>query len=155
MMRFETWMLFVIFVPFIALGLFFIFMGLTAPQGALDDGGHPMSYSLLAGGAFISISVFLGGGLFFYNKGIRDREKRIREKGIHGSAEVLSMEQTGSFINHQPVVIFRLLVTVQNRKPYEVRFKEILNLLDIGRVTEGSVIQVLVHPEKPEYILFG
>lgn len=105
------------------------------------------------GGAFIVFPVLGALGVYYYYKRINDREMFLINEGIRGEAEILSREQTGTYINEQPQVKFKLLITTPDSAPYEVEHKEIVNLLDMGSIPEGKKVPVVVHPDNPEDIL--
>ena len=72
--------------------------------------------------------------------------------GINGEAEILSREQTGTYINEQPEVKFKLSITTP-MDTYELEHKEIVNLLDMGSIPVGRKIPVMVHPDNPKEII--
>ena len=105
------------------------------------------------GSAFIVFPVLGALGVYSYYKRINDREMFLINEGIRGEAEILSREQTGTYINEQPQVKFKLLITTPDSAPYEVEHKEIINLLDLGSIPEGKKLPVVIHPDNPEDIL--
>jgi hypothetical protein len=140
--------------PLVIVGLGFIIFGLmTTPEALTDDGYSLKTFYYFMGGAFIVFPVLGALGVYYYYKRINDREMFLINEGIRGEAEILSREQTGTYINEQPQVKFKLLITTPDSAPYEVEHKEIVNLLDMGSIPEGKKVPVVVHPDNPEDIL--
>ena len=140
--------------PLVIVGLGFIIFGLmTTPEALTDDGYSLKTFYYFMGGAFIVFPVLGALGVYYYYKRINDREMFLINEGIRGVAEILSREQTGTYINEQPQVKFKLLITTPDSAPYEVEHKEIVNLLDMGSIPEGKKVPVVVHPDNPEDIL--
>jgi hypothetical protein len=140
--------------PLVIVGLGFIIFGLmTTPEALTDDGYSLKTFYYFMGGAFIVFPVLGALGVYYYYKRINDREMFLINEGIRGEAEILSREQTGTYINEQPQVKFKLLITTPDSAPYEVEHKEIINLLDMGSIPEGKKLPVVVHPDNPEDIL--
>ncbi|WP_287382152.1 hypothetical protein [Methanobacterium sp.] len=140
--------------PLVIVGLGFIIFGfMTTPEALTDDGYSLKTFYYFMGGAFIVFPVLGALGVYYYYKRINDREMFLINEGIRGEAEILSREQTGTYINEQPQVKFKLLITTPDSTPYEVEHKEIVNLLDMGSIPEGKKVPVVVHPDNPEDIL--
>jgi len=140
--------------PLVIVGLGFIIFGfMTTPEALTDDGYSLKTFYYFMGGAFILFPVLGALGVYYYYKRINDREMFLINEGIRGEAEILSREQTGTYINEQPQVKFKLIITTPDSAPYEVEHKEIVNLLDMGSIPEGKKVPVVVHPDNPEDIL--
>jgi len=142
--------------PLLIVGVGMIVYGMMVSPEALTDDGYPLNIFLfMMGGAFI-IFPFIGAfAVYYYYKRINDRETFLINQGIKGEAEILSREQTGTYINEQPEVKFKLLITTPYEGPYELEHKEIVNLLDMGSIPVGRKIPVMIHPDNPkDMILF-
>lgn len=74
------------------------------------------------------------------------RRARLLREGVRGTAAVLSMEQTGVYVNEQPQVRMRLLVEADGIPPYEVERTEIVPLIALGALDEGE-LAVVVDPD--------
>ncbi|MDI3550511.1 MAG: hypothetical protein PWQ15_1614 [Methanobacterium sp.] len=140
--------------PLVIVGLGFLIFGfITTPEALTDDGYSLKTFYYVMGSAFIVFPVLGALGVYSYYKRINDREMFLINEGIRGEAEILSREQTGTYINEQPQVKFKLLITTPDSAPYEVEHKEIINLLDLGSIPEGKKLPVVIHPDNPEDIL--
>jgi hypothetical protein len=135
-------------------GLGFIIFGIMASPEALTDDGYSLkNFYYFMGGALIFFPLVAAFGVYYYYKKINDREIFLINEGIRGEAEILSREQTGTYINEQPQVKFKLLITTPDMAPYELEHKEIVNLLDMGSIPEGKKMPVVVHPNNPQDIM--
>lgn len=118
---------------------------------AMEEGDvHP----LLALGIFF-IMVIIG---IMIVMALKSRaRKRLVRNGIPGTAEVLSVEETGATVNRMPVVRLRLRVTDGSGQAREVEHKQVLSRLMVMEIERGDTLQVRVHPKRPGRlaILFG
>jgi hypothetical protein len=140
-------------VPMVIVGLGLIIGGIMASPEALTDDGYSLKYFFyIMGGSFVVFPLLGAFGVYYYYKRINDRETFLMNDGIKGEAEILSREQTGTYINEQPQVKFKLLITTP-MDTYELEHKEIVNLLDMGSIPVGRKIPVMVHPDNPKDII--
>ncbi|MDP3066191.1 MAG: hypothetical protein Q8N08_05565 [Methanobacteriaceae archaeon] len=154
MWKVSNWIWLVTTGPLIVVGVVFIFLGLTASPGALTDDGYPLNnFYYLMGASFIIFPALGALGVFLFYKRINDREIYLINNGIEGQAEILQREQTGTYLNEQPEVKFILLVTIPGEEPYQIEHKEVVNLLDVGSITEGKIVPVRVDPKNPKNML--
>ena len=139
--------------PMLLVGVGMIVYGMMVSPEALTDDGYPLNSFLYLMGVFFIVFPLLGAfGVYYYYKRINDRETFLMNEGIKGEAEILSREQTGTYINEQPQVKFKLLITTPMEN-YELEHKEIVNLLDMGSIPVGRKIPVMVNPDNPRDIL--
>ena len=73
--------------------------------------------------------------------------KPIRESGTPASAEVLEIWDTGVRLNDNPVVGFRLMVTLEDGTRYEAEARNVVSIVHIPQVQPGAVLPVKVDPE--------
>lgn len=140
--------------PLLLVGVGMIVYGMMVSPEALTDDGYPLNNFLyIMGVSFIIFPLIGAFGVYYYYKRINDRETFLINEGIRGEAEILSREQTGTYINEQPQVKFKLLITTPYDEPYEIEHKEIINLLDMGSIPEGRKVPVVIHPDNPKDIL--
>ncbi len=140
-------------LPMFLVGVGMIVYGLMVSPEALTDDGYPLNTFLYVMGACFIVFPILGASIvYYYYKRINDRETFLLNEGIKGEAEILSREQTGTYINDQPQVKFNLLITTP-METYELEHKEIVNLLDMGSIPVGSKIPVMVNPDNPKDII--
>ena len=78
--------------------------------------------------------------------------RRIRETGLPASAEVLEIWDTGVRLNDNPVVGFRLLVTLEDGMEYEAVTRNVVSVVHIPQVQPGAILPVRVDPENRELV---
>lgn len=115
--------------------------GVLAPAGAKTDDGHPLDLFLYSMAAFFSLGpVVLIGGFALSNW----REAAFIRDGIDAKGLVLAVEQTGTYVNEQPKLAFRLRVEGGGGPPYEVEHRQVVSLLSLAVVQPGAVLDVKV-----------
>jgi hypothetical protein len=103
-----------------------------------------------AGGAYFTGTVLGGIGLVFAYVGWRAANKdRLHEEGIEGTARILSVTQSGLWMNNNPVIVLDLAVTLPNEPTYEVRHRETVPQVMLGALTQGGSLTVRVNPHNP------
>lgn len=78
--------------------------------------------------------------------------KPIREEGFPASARVLEIWDTGVRLNDNPVVGFRLLVTLDDGTSYEATTKNVVSIVHIPQVQPGAILPVKVDPDNHELV---
>lgn len=154
MWKTSKWIYIVTTVPLLAFGIGFLVFGFMAPPDALTDDGYSLKFFYYTmGGAFLFFPLItvLGVGLFY--KRINDRETFLVNNGIKGEAEILHREQTGTYINELPQVKFNLLLTLPDREPYQMEYKDVVSMLDMSAINVGAKLPVMVDPDNERNIL--
>ena len=121
---------------------FWLFLGAVPPG---DSGGMVITGLILG---LVGLGMVVAG--FMLLVGARGRD-RISTTGLPGSGQILSVTQTGTFVNNNPQVTLELLVNVPGRAAYQARVKEIVPLIMLNRL-QGTV-PVRVDPEHPERVV--
>jgi hypothetical protein len=83
--------------------------------------------------------------------GFARRRAALLLDGIPGSATVLSVEQTGVYINQQPQVRLRMRVEAPGVEPYEVERSEVVPIMALGAISGGQ-LSVAIDPEDPDNV---
>lgn len=81
-------------------------------------------------------------------------EPKLIMNGIKTTANILSISQTGTYINEQPQVEFVLSFVDDNGQHHQVNHKKIIDLLDIPTITLKKEIEIMYLPEDPTKIHF-
>ena len=81
-----------------------------------------------------------------------DVNRPVRENGVPASAKVLEIWDTGVRLNDNPVVGFRLLVTLEDGSSYEAETKNVVSVVHIPQVQPGAVLPVKVDPENRQLV---
>ena len=75
------------------------------------------------------------------------RAEQLKREGVRGTATILSMEQTGVYVNEQPQVKFRLRVEASGITPYEVEKRAVVPLIALGTLANGRPLDVYIDRE--------
>ena len=82
-----------------------------------------------------------------------DASPELLAEGLHGRARCIGVVDTGSTVSfggvEDPIVGFQLEVEVDGRPAYEVRHRQRVPRLMIGRVEPAAVFAVRVSPADP------
>lgn len=78
----------------------------------------------------------------------------LKFKGEKTMAEIAMVNQTGTYINEQPQVEYTLKFTDKDGKTIHAVKKEIVSLLDIGKVSALKYREVMYLPYRPEKFVF-
>lgn len=73
--------------------------------------------------------------------------KRILQTGRAATAEILSVENTGTYINDAPVVRFGLEVRPQGETPFTSETERLLSFARLSALQPGTIIPVRYDPE--------
>ncbi len=102
---------------------------------------------------FILFPVILVAGLIIYYMRQSEIEARLIRNGIQGIAEILGREQTGTYVNNQPEIHFRLRISLPGKDAYTTDHNEVVSLLDIGAINPGVKLPVYVDPSDQNNML--
>lgn len=72
--------------------------------------------------------------------------------GDPATAQVNLARDTGQLINMQPVIEMSLLVFLEGQPPYPVTLRQIVPLVQMGRLATGSRLAVKVDPKARETV---
>lgn len=75
-------------------------------------------------------------------------------KGKRATAEITSLQQTGTYINEQPELRFELEFFDSDHKKQVVTLKKIVSLLHLHQFTVGQQVGILYMPDAPSKIMF-
>ncbi|VBB07705.1 Hypothetical protein LUCI_2970 [Lucifera butyrica] len=144
--------LIIVTAPFLFIGAWFLYSGFTA-EPDMYTGSTLSNFYYMMGGMFIILPLVLAGVIFLVIKKINTRKIYLAQNGIRGEAEILSLEQTGIYINNLPQIRFQLQVNLPNRDPYQIEHKETVNLISLNSLNIGAKFPVFVDPVNPEKVL--
>jgi hypothetical protein len=123
--------------------------GFLVPADAMTDDGHPLKY-FLWGMAGIYL---LTNGIILLWVRLSNRRRELREQTwLDAEAVIISVEETGTYINDQPRLAFRLQVHSPMHPPVEIVHKQVVPLLALAGFQPGTTIMVKVNPENPKDI---
>jgi hypothetical protein len=106
------------------------------------------------GGFFIAQWVLLGVGVSLVMIGLvvlrrSSRNARIESEGIPGTAKILSLTQTGMYLNEQPQIAMDLEVNVPGHPPFQTTHRSFVPLLLLGQLAAGGEVPVKADPADP------
>jgi hypothetical protein len=104
--------------------------------------------SLVIVAAAIAIPIY-----FYRNQ--RKKAEALMAAGTQGEATILSLQDTGMFINNNPRVIVQLEIRMPNMAPYQLTKTMTVPIIRLAQVQTGSVVQVMVDmsdPTNPEKV---
>lgn len=86
--------------------------------------------------------------------GLGDNSVLIKFKGIKTNAKLISVSQTGTYINEQPMMRFELEYTDNKHHVHRNSLKKVVGLLELD-VTKQAQIEIFYLPENPNEIAFA
>lgn len=86
--------------------------------------------------------------------GLGDNSVLIKFKGIKTQAKLISVSQTGTYINEQPMMRFELEYTDNKHHIHRNSLKKVVGLLELD-VTKQAQIEIFYLPENPNEIAFA
>ncbi|MDF1501281.1 MAG: hypothetical protein P1P76_12510 [Anaerolineales bacterium] len=143
------WLLFALgWIPFTG-----IFIGLIGfPEGSYDWAELPTltRYSMIATGitfGFAMLSIFSSPLLSWLTN------RRVLKEGQVADAKVLEMWDTGTTINENPMVGFRLEVHPISGAPFTADTERLVSRLRAHAIQPGTMVKVRYDPESKEVAL--
>ncbi len=83
----------------------------------------------------------------------KEEHDKVLKTGKRATATVLSLSETGTYINNRPMVSIRLHVQPQDRPPFEAKAEQLLSQLEIPRVQPGMKVAVSIDPTYPDRVV--
>jgi hypothetical protein len=74
---------------------------------------------------------------------------RLLQVGIPAQAQIVGVQQTGTFINNNPEVVIYLNVQGPSGPPYPVQVKQVVPIFQAAQFQVGAVIPVRIDPQNP------
>ena len=108
---------------------------------------------IFIGQIWVGVSVLLAvifGALYAKQRG----EQRVATEGIQGTAQILGMTQTGTYINEQPQVRLHMRVQAPGITPYELEKSFIVPLIALGSLSAGT-LNVAIDREDHENVVIN
>lgn len=86
--------------------------------------------------------------------GLNNDSVILKFKGIKTQARLVSVNQTGTYINEQPMMRFELEYTDTKNHLHKSSLKKIVGLLEL-EITRQEMIEIFYNPENPKQIAFA
>lgn len=141
--------LWIVLAVFLVLGLGLVAAGVTSPEGstAEDDTSLRSVYFGIAA-IFILAPLAVVGFVALSNS----RTRAFARAGIDAKGVILAAEQTGSYVNEQPQIAYRIRVERSDRPPYEVEHRAVTSLTSLAALQPGTILDIKVSPRNPNKI---
>ncbi len=134
----PTWIIWVVVVSFFFIGIFFI--------------AKPVPEVTFFGPFWIVSSLAMGA--YYLNMNRRaDLVGKLRSTGLRGSAQILEMTQTGSYVNDQPRVKLKLRIEAAGVAPFEDEKTWTVPLIALGNLSGGSLTVYLKPEDHHDYVI--
>jgi hypothetical protein len=128
----------------------------TDPAGLIED--HKKS--LNSGMTGFMTKAFMGKEFVNKINGVMDMGQdamagqmerlKLIQTGLDGTADILSVQDTGGTINDNPVVSIHMTVSPASGEPYEVSLKTMVSRIAVPRV--GDKVKIKYSPENPQQV---
>jgi len=127
--------------PWLILPVAFIIAGIMAPEGSTTW--------------FFMAACFLIGPGIMVALSVRGAKRRAHfdKVGIDGTAQILSLGETGVRINNQPQIAIQMRVFAGNIPPYDVVIKKVVSVVELPQLQPGVSVSVRVDPSNPQDVM--
>jgi hypothetical protein len=137
------WLTITAIIEIVLAGVFLV-VGLMNP---ILRFGFVLTAAILGG---VAILLLLWGRK--WQKGYAEAQ-RIKAQGVPGQATIMSMRQTGVYVNEQPQIELRLQVQDEMYGSRQVAMKEYVPLMLLGTLSSGRPLPVKVDPANPNNVV--
>jgi hypothetical protein len=103
---------------------------------------------IIGGAITVAVLVFVFRFLGGMRKAAAERQ-RILMTGIDAQAQVLSVQQTGTFINNNPEVLIFLNVYPPGAQPYQTSIRMVIQLVAAAWLQPGATVPVKIDRANP------
>ncbi|MGF1507353.1 MAG: hypothetical protein ACFB51_19835 [Anaerolineae bacterium] len=114
---------------------------------ALIGGG---TIALIIGSICFSILIAVG-AIFLVRRAFGPNRKLLTQ-GLEGEGTIISIRETGTYVNNMPQALIRLEVTVPGWSPYEAETRMVVSQFQIPQFQPGAKVRVRVDPDNKEKI---
>lgn len=147
MRRSINWGVFAIFGVII---VGFIIAGFFVPPKAQTDDGYPLNIFFWG---MAGIFLLTNGGILLWVVLSNRRRERIEKTWFDAEATILELSETGTYINNQPKIAFKLHVNSPVHPPCDITHKQVIPLTALAQYQQGATIRIKINPENPEDIM--
>ena len=128
----------------------FIIAGFLVSPKAKTDDGHPLNIFFWGmAGMFLLTNLAVLAWAQLSNR----RRDRIEVTWVDAQAEILEVSETGTYINNQPRLRFRLAVNSPVHPYSEMVHKQVMPLTALAQLQVGNTITVKVNPDNPDDLM--
>jgi len=77
---------------------------------------------------------------------------KLLQSGEPAMAVIISAQQTGMLVNHNPEVLFQLEITRQDGTTYAAQSRMGVQMIHLGSIQAGNQIHVRIDPQNPQNV---
>ncbi len=92
----------------------------------------------------VVLAIFIG--VIVYSQSGADADARLRSSGVSASGEVVRAEQTGSWVNNNPVIEMELDVRMDGAR-YRTSLRTMVPQVHLASIQPGAWLQLRVDPD--------
>lgn len=110
----------------------------------------------IGGGLYIfaALSLLIPFFIFIYPDMKNERlEKKLRVTGIRTTAEILSVRQTGKYVNEMPYFRLQLKYSVHGKEVVKHKFDVLVEYTEFGVFIPGEKLELLVDPDNVQNVV--
>lgn len=82
----------------------------------------------------------------------KQQEQRLLASGVPAKAQIMSVQQTGTYVNNQPQAHIVLTVYPQGSGPYQAQLTKIVSLFEVSHYQVGAHVDVRYDPANPTQV---
>ena len=82
-----------------------------------------------------------------------EQDEAIRKDGVSANGRVLSVRQTGSWVNNNPEVEIELQISGGPSMEYETRLRTVVPQVNLAAVQPGAMLRLKVARDDPQQVV--
>ena len=117
--------------------------------------GHfVLGLSANVGGSILAVALLLFMAYKFMAPVLKDAGQAgaLQQHGVQATAKILSVEQTGIWMNENPQVELTVSVQPVDGTPYTAKIRDVVKIVELPRYQPGQQIGVRVHPQQRDKV---
>ncbi|MCX4162230.1 MULTISPECIES: hypothetical protein [Paraburkholderia] len=128
----------------------------TDPVGAMEDHKKTLNSGLTG----FMTKTFMGKGFVDKMTGVMDvgqnalagQQERLQliQTGLDGTADILSVQDTGATVNNSPIVLIHMTVSPASGTPYDVNIQTMVSRIAVPRA--GDKVKIKYAADNPEKV---
>ncbi|MCB1023825.1 MAG: hypothetical protein KDB79_05525 [Acidobacteria bacterium] len=146
-----------IMVPLIAVP-FFLFIGdIEKMLGLPGESSGALFYAgivIVVGGALLG-ALLLFGAILIPLFSMMGSKNRVLSSGVPAEAKILELTDTGTRINHNPLVNFTLEVRPATEQPFQAQVSQTVSVIHLPSYQPGKLVNVRYIPGEKSVAIVG
>ena len=79
----------------------------------------------------------------------RSERRRLLLTGVPAQGQVVTIQQTGTFVNNNPEVLIVLKIAPPSGQPYVAQARLVIQLIQAAQLAPGATVPVRIDPANP------